>query len=60
MKSDVFDSPPQGFKRSNSKGWLLPVATPGAKKISKLEEENKQLKEMLASLAGRLDDLENK
>ena len=55
--ADVFDSPPQGFRRA-SKGWLVATPTSGTRKLSKLEKENAQLKETLQALAERLDKLE--
>jgi hypothetical protein len=55
--ADVYDMPPQGFRRA-AKGWLVSNPAPGSKKLSKLEKENALLKETLQALAERLDKLE--
>ena len=58
MAKDIFDNPPLGYVRKDSKrGWLGPAQTPQSGKISKLQQDNDDLKARLATLEDAINSL---
>jgi len=54
--ADVFDTPPQEFKRKPN-GWLVKRTHPHAAKIRELKEENAALQERLARVEAAMQTI---
>lgn len=51
MKDNLYDTPPMGYTRvGTKKGWAVPAKTPQSGKLSKIRQENEELKDRLAQL----------
>ena len=57
MKHNIFDKPPEGFDRSNTRGWLQITQSPQRKTLNKLKSENADLKSRLEQLEAAVAEM---